>query len=82
MSNKITYVIHFFCLLYACKNNRQQQSGFDFQPPEVVEAKGYIVPQDKITPPEITPAKEIKSKAISKPNVIKWVRIKQDSRLI
>src|SRR4030095_13357221 len=34
------------------------------------EAKGYIVPQDKMAPPEIIPFKEIKSKAVRKPKVI------------
>ncbi|CAN5705552.1 hypothetical protein BH10BAC2_BH10BAC2_42910 [soil metagenome] len=71
MINKITCLIFFFSvLLYACENNKQQRGSFDFPPPEVVEIKGYVVQQDKTAPPEIIPAKEIKSKANSKPTVI------------
>ena len=71
MINKITFLILSFSLLqYSCNRQKKQQSSFDFIPPDVVEAKGYIVPQDKMAPPEITPAKEIKSKAIGKPKVV------------
>lgn len=69
MGNQIIYLVVIFSLLQnACQ--RQQQIVSDFPPPEVVEAKGYIVPQNKMSPPEISPAKEIKSKAISKPKVV------------
>ena len=69
--NKITCLIFFFCLLLvACKNNRSQQNGFELLPPEVIEAKGYTVPQEKISPPEIIPAKEIKNTSFNRPMVI------------
>jgi ligand-binding sensor domain-containing protein/anti-sigma regulatory factor (Ser/Thr protein kinase) len=65
-------ILFFSLLLCACSRQEKQQSSFDFNPPEVVEAKPYIVPQDKMAPPEITPAKEITNKAISKPRVISF----------
>lgn len=71
MVNKITILILFLSfLLFACNSEKKQQSSVDFIPPEVVEAKAYVVPQDKMAPPEIAPAKEIKSKAISEPKTI------------
>ena len=71
MVNKITIIILFLSfLLFACNREKKQQSSVDFMPPEVVEARAYVVPQDKMAPPVITPAKEIKSKATSKPKVI------------
>ncbi|WP_276501244.1 two-component regulator propeller domain-containing protein [Terrimonas pollutisoli] len=70
MINKIFFLPLFFSLLLcACGRQKKHQSSFDFIPPEVVEAKGYVVSQDKMAPPEITPAKEIKSKAVSKPKL-------------
>jgi len=66
MVNKITIIILFLSfLLFACNREKKQQSSVDFMPPEVVEARAYVVPQDKMAPPVITPAKEIKSKATS-----------------
>jgi hypothetical protein len=71
MRIKEFYIILFFSLFqYACERSKQQEYSFDFPPPEVVEAKGFVVPQDKMAPPEITPAKEIKSKAIREPKVV------------
>src|SRR5688572_2244556 len=71
MLNKITFLFLFISLLLcACSRQKKNQNSFDFIPPEVTEVKGYIVPQDKMAPPEITPVKEIKSKAVSKPKTI------------
>ncbi len=71
MRREIIYIILFFSLLqYACERSKQQVGSFDIPLPEVVEAKGYVVPEDKMAPPEISPAKEIKSKAINKPTVV------------
>jgi ligand-binding sensor domain-containing protein len=71
MVNKTAFLILFLSLLqYACNRNKKQQASFDFTPPEVVEAKVYVMPQNKMAPPEIAPAKEIKSKAVSKPKRI------------
>ena len=71
MVNRITILILFLSfLLFACNKEKKQQSSVDFIPPEVVEAKAYVVPQNKMAPPEIAPAKEIKSKAISEPKTI------------
>ena len=68
---KIIYLILFFSLQQcACERQKQQNASFVVQPPEVVEAKGYTIPQDKTVPPEIIPVKEIKSKAVSEPKVI------------
>lgn len=71
MVNKITILILFLSfLLSACDREKKQQSSVDFIPPEVVEAKAYVVPPDKMASPEIATAKEIKSKALSKPKTI------------
>ena len=71
MRKQIIYLILFISLLqYACQRQKEQYASFVFQPPEVVEAKGYVVPQDKTASPEIIPVKEIKSKALSEPKVI------------
>ncbi len=71
MRKTIIYLILFFSLLqFACERQKQKVGSFDFPSPEVVEAKGYVVPENKMAPPEISPAKEIKSKAIRKPKVI------------
>ncbi len=71
MRKKIIYLILFLSVVQpSCKRQNQKPGSIDFPAPEVVEAKGYVVPQDKMAPPEITPAIEIKSKAISKPKVV------------
>lgn len=68
----MTLLLTVFSLLqFHCERKNRQAAVFDAQP-EVVEAKGYVVPQDKMMPPEITPVKEIKNKAISKPKVISF----------
>jgi ligand-binding sensor domain-containing protein/signal transduction histidine kinase len=71
MRKKIAYLMLLFSAVQSgCERQQQKQAGFDFPPPEVFEAKGYIVPGNKIAPPEISPAKEIKRKVISKPEVV------------
>ena len=66
MINKKTFLFFFFSLLICACRQKKQQSSFDLIPPEIVEARPYIVPQAKMAPPEITPVKELKSKALSK----------------
>ena len=68
MRNQIMLLIIFSFLQLHCERKEQQPAVFDLQP-EVVEAKAYVVSQDKTAPPEIIPVKEIKNKA-SKPKVI------------
>ena len=76
MINKITFLFLFISLLLcACSRQNKHQTSFDFNPPKVIEVKGYIVPQNKMAPPEITPVKEIKSKAVSKPKTITFIQI-------
>ena len=65
----IFFALIFSLLQPACTNQKQTQETPDFPPPEVFEAKGYVVPQDKMAPPEITPAIETVSKAVNKPRV-------------
>ena len=65
----IFFALIFSLLQPACTNQKQAQDAPDFPAPEVFEAKGYVVPQDKMAPPEITPAIETVSKAVSKPRV-------------
>ena len=70
MEKKITYffLLSFF-LQISCTQEKQKQETPDFPPPEVFDAKPYVVPQDKMAPPEITPAIETISRAVSKPKV-------------
>jgi hypothetical protein len=71
MINKTIFLtLYFSLLLCSCSRQEKQQRSFDFIPPEVVEAKAYIVPQEKMAPPEISSVKEVKRKAVSKPKVI------------
>lgn len=54
MRNQITCFTIVFCLLqFAC--NRDQQNGFDFKTPKVIEAKSYVVPLEKMAPPNFHP---------------------------
>jgi ligand-binding sensor domain-containing protein len=72
MRIKITLLLTIFSFLqFHCERKKQQPAILDSQP-EVVEAKGYVVPQDKMAPPEITPVKEITNKAVSIPKVISF----------
>src|SRR5215470_9730489 len=66
----IKRIIYFLLLLQiSCKNEKQEQETPDFPAPEVFDAKPYVVPQDKMAPPEITPAIETVCKRVSKPKV-------------
>jgi ligand-binding sensor domain-containing protein len=68
----ITLLLTVFSFLqFHCEREKQQSAILDSQP-EVVEAKGYVVPQDEMAPPEITLVKEITNKAFSKPKVISF----------
>ena len=70
MEKKITYFFLLsFLLQISCAREKQKQETPDFPPPEVFDAKPYVVPQDKMAPPEITPAIETASKVVSKPKV-------------
>src|SRR5262245_44439457 len=63
------FVLIITVFLFACGRQKEQQEPPDFQPPEVFDAKPYVVQQDKMTQPKITPAIETVSKAVSKPKV-------------
>jgi len=69
MKKKIIYFFLLFLLQISCTSKKQEQETPDFPPPEVFDAKPYAVPQDKMAPPEITPAIETVSKVVSKPKV-------------
>src|SRR4051812_30186589 len=72
MKDQLTYLIIIFSLLQAnCKNKEKKYASYGFKFPEIVEAKGYIVPGYKTSPPEIIPLKEIKNKSVKKPTVLK-----------
>jgi hypothetical protein len=52
MRNQITLLLIIFSFLQLhCERKEQQPAVFDLQP-DVVEAKGYVVPPDKMAPPE------------------------------
>jgi len=53
----------------SCISKKQEHESPDFPPPEVFDAKPYVVPKDKMAPPEIIPAVETVCKFISKPKV-------------
>jgi hypothetical protein len=69
MRKKIIYFFLLCLLQISCKSKKQEQETPDFPPPEVFDAKPYVVPQDKMAPPQITPAIETVSKVVSKPKV-------------
>jgi ligand-binding sensor domain-containing protein len=71
MKNKLFYFYIFSSLLVgACSNRMKHPPRFDFMAPEVVEAKGFIVPMARTATPEIYPVREKAFKSVSKPKVI------------
>src|SRR5262245_36701303 len=67
----IKRIIYFLVLVLqiSCKSEKQERETPDFPPPEVFDAQPYVVPQEKMAPPEITAAIETVSKVVSKPKV-------------
>src|SRR6476620_6501838 len=66
----IRKIIYFLLLVQlSCKNEKPEQETPYFPQPEVFDAKPYVVPRDKMAPPEIIPAVETACKFVSKPKV-------------
>lgn len=49
------YLAAFYALLLSGCKDEQQLESFSQYAPNIVEARGYVVPQDSIEPPEIIP---------------------------
>jgi len=57
-------------VLFACSRPKQKQESFDSKPPRVVEAKPYKAPAEKIAPPIVVTATNVKKVPMGKPTVI------------
>ena len=57
-------------LLYACESDTGRQTTFEYKPPHVVEAKGYTVPPDKISPPVVIKASDPTIRLAGNPEIV------------
>jgi ligand-binding sensor domain-containing protein len=62
----LTFVI--LLLFHSCSSNQKQPPPLNI--PEVVEARGYVVPADSITAPKVTPVQKPKLVVAKKPRVV------------
>jgi len=61
-----------FLLQFACERSKQQQSGFDFKPPVVIESRSYKPSPEKLIPPEIIPASGVKKIKAGRPEIVNF----------
>ena len=64
------FTIVFCLLLFACSSDKQQQSRLDFKSPNIIEAKAYKVPLEKMTPPKVIPVSGVKKTVAGKPEIV------------
>src|ERR1700760_2121773 len=72
MRNTLNCFIIIFCLLhFACKQDKQLQTGFDFKPPKVIEAKTYRIPLEKRPAPKVIPVSGVRKTVAGKPETVR-----------
>jgi len=77
MIKQFGFAILITFIVSSCTESQPEQSVVGFKPPKVVEAKGYVVPAEKMAPPKVVAVLDnIKKTKAGKPKVIK---LKTDS---